>query len=197
MGLSKNPNITWEIVEANPFPNPDDDENTWHFGFLSENPNITWEIVEQHPEHEDYNYEGDDFIDAEIQSWNYDALSENPSITWDIFIQNRDRPWDFPYLNLKKDREKYIMSCLNKDRYNTRKALMPINKEELITGDPTEDPKQNLKRETVNKVFGNPDIMRNIMPNLGGRKKQGKKTIKKRKTNRKPSRKSKKSRRRM
>jgi hypothetical protein len=88
------------------------------------------------------------------------------------------------------------MSCLNKDRYNTRKALMPINKEELITGDPTEDPKQNLERETVNKVFGNPDVMRNIMSNLGGRRKQGKKTIKKRKNNKK-SRKSKKSRRRM
>jgi hypothetical protein len=68
---------------------------------------------------------------------------------------------------------------------------MPTTNEELNTGEPTEDPKQSLERETVNKVFGNPDVMRNIMSKLGGRKKQGKKTIKKRKNNRKPSRKGK------
>jgi hypothetical protein len=68
--------------------------------------------------------------------WNYSSLSENPNITWEIVKENPDRPWKFPYLNLKKDREKYIMECLNEDRYNARKALMPTNNEELETSNP-------------------------------------------------------------
>ena len=37
--LSKNPNITWDIVEANP-------DKLWNWYGLSKNPNITWDIVE-------------------------------------------------------------------------------------------------------------------------------------------------------
>ena len=47
--LSKNPNITWDIVQAN----PDED---WCFYTLSENPNITWEIVKANPD-KPWNYE--------------------------------------------------------------------------------------------------------------------------------------------
>jgi len=36
--LSKNPNITWDIVKENP-------KLQWHCYSMSENPNITWSIV--------------------------------------------------------------------------------------------------------------------------------------------------------
>ncbi|NDE18139.1 hypothetical protein EBZ80_24790 [bacterium] len=38
-----NPNITWEIVAANP-------EKPWNWYWLSRNPNITWEIVAANPD---------------------------------------------------------------------------------------------------------------------------------------------------
>jgi hypothetical protein len=130
-----------EIVNDNPDPDPNDDDNTWDFGYLSKNPNITWDDVISHPEHEDH----DDDIDSEDEMvinqwlkniWNYEELSENPNITWEIVKANRYRDWDFSRLNLKKDREKYIMDCLNEDRYNARKALMPKSNEELQTSNP-------------------------------------------------------------
>jgi hypothetical protein len=43
MNVSNNPNITWEIIQANP-------EIHWCWPLVSENPNITWDIVEAHPE---------------------------------------------------------------------------------------------------------------------------------------------------
>ena len=111
--------------------------------------------------------------------------------------------WDFFNLQLTKERERHIINCLNKDRYRARKALMPTTDEVLVTGQVSkENPKQNLDTTTAHKVFGNKELMGNIMSNLGGRRKQGKKTVKKRKTtkrknNRKLSRKGKKSRRYM
>ena len=41
--LSYNPNITWEIVEANP-------TKPWNWNWLSGHRNITWEIVKANPE---------------------------------------------------------------------------------------------------------------------------------------------------
>ena len=38
-GISRNPNITWDIVQANP-------DKPWDWETLSENPNITWDIVQ-------------------------------------------------------------------------------------------------------------------------------------------------------
>jgi hypothetical protein len=40
--LSANPNITWDIVQANP-------DKPWNFEWLSENPNITWDIIKDNP----------------------------------------------------------------------------------------------------------------------------------------------------
>ena len=54
-GLSQNPNITWEIVQANP-------EKDWSYRYLSMNPNITWEIVQANPQ----------------IPWHYGSLSMNP-----------------------------------------------------------------------------------------------------------------------
>ena len=70
--LSKNSNITWDIVQANP-------DKSWIFFKLSRNPNITWEIVQANPD----------------KSWRYSVLSENPNITWDIVQANPDKPWCF------------------------------------------------------------------------------------------------------
>ena len=52
--LSMNPNITWNIVKANP-------EKNWNYFTLSQNPNITWKIVKANPN----------------ISWNYFRLSMN------------------------------------------------------------------------------------------------------------------------
>jgi uncharacterized protein len=76
MELSANPNITWEIVQANP-------QKRWDYGILSENPNITWEIVQANPE----------------KSWRYDYLSKNPNITWDIVQANPEKRWSYGYLS--------------------------------------------------------------------------------------------------
>jgi hypothetical protein len=43
IGLSYNPNITWEVVQQN-------QDKPWDYGWLSYNPNITWEIVKQNPD---------------------------------------------------------------------------------------------------------------------------------------------------
>jgi hypothetical protein len=74
--LSKNPNITWEIVQANP-------DKPWCFFWLSKNPNITWEIVQANPD----------------KPWNFKMLSKNPNITWEIVQANPDKDWDFHALS--------------------------------------------------------------------------------------------------
>jgi len=41
--ISRNENITWEIIQENPyFP--------WNMSGISRNPNVTWEIIQNHPE---------------------------------------------------------------------------------------------------------------------------------------------------
>ena len=42
-GLSLNPSITWDIVQANP-------DKPWNWYYLSKNPSITWEIVQANPD---------------------------------------------------------------------------------------------------------------------------------------------------
>ena len=53
--LSLNPNITWEIVNANP-------DKPWDWDVLSYNPNITMEFVNANPD----------------KPWSWKALSKNP-----------------------------------------------------------------------------------------------------------------------
>ena len=72
MLLSQNPNITWEIVQANP-------DKPWRYSMLSRNPNITWEIVQANPD----------------ENWNFNMLSKNPNITWDIVKANPDKCWNY------------------------------------------------------------------------------------------------------
>ena len=107
--LSENPNITWEIVQANPDkhwsffslsqnPNITCDivqaniDKPWYFEWLSENPNITWEIVQANPD----------------KDWHFYALSENPNITWEIVKANPDKPWNY---------EKIFLNHIGKQKF--------------------------------------------------------------------------------
>ena len=72
--LSRNPNFTWDIIQANP-------DKPWRYSMLSENPNITWEIVQANPD----------------KDWYFDnhALWNNPNITWEIVKANPDKCWNY------------------------------------------------------------------------------------------------------
>lgn len=68
--ISRNPNITPEIIDNNP-------EFNWDWFYISMNPNITLEFI-------------DNNIDKD---WNWSLISQNPSITMDIIENNPDKPW--------------------------------------------------------------------------------------------------------
>jgi hypothetical protein len=74
--LSLNPNINWDIIRFNP-------DKPWDYYYLSKNINITWDIVKNNPD----------------KPWDYSMLSLNPNINWDIIRFNPDKPWDYYYLS--------------------------------------------------------------------------------------------------
>ena len=76
--LSKNPNITWEIVQANP-------HRKWNWYRLSANPNIALEIVQANSH----------------RKWNWYRLSANPNNTWEIIYNNPNEPWEWSELSDK------------------------------------------------------------------------------------------------
>ena len=109
--LSHNPNITWEIVQAN-------QDKPWNYGYLSYNPNITWEIVKANQD----------------KPWNYRDLSENPNITWEIVQANQDKPWDYRILSnnpMIKGRNNFIKDNLFNLFYENY-SVKNIIHEELI-----------------------------------------------------------------
>lgn len=159
--LSENPNITWKIVQVNP-------DIDWHYDYLSLNPNITWEIVQANPD----------------KNWNYSLLSKNPNITWEIITNNLDKPWEFETLNLQKERETFIMDCLNQERNDA--ALVFSTKDNKPI-------KFKNDSKVGDSVLGNKDIARNIFSFLGGRKTRGKKITKKGKTFKRKNNKSRKT----
>jgi hypothetical protein len=57
-----NPNITWDVIVANP-------DKSWNCNLLSRNPNITWDIVAANPDH----------------GWNYRCLCLNPMTKHQFF----------------------------------------------------------------------------------------------------------------
>lgn len=71
--LSRNPNVTWEIVQAN-------SKIRWNYSFLSLNPNITRKIVCANPD----------------KPWNYYVLGKNPNATWwNKGHNNQDADFDY------------------------------------------------------------------------------------------------------
>ena len=69
--ISSNPNVSWAIVKANP-------ENIWNYSSLSSSRSVTWEIVQDNPK----------------IGWSYPRLSQNSNITWDIIQSNPHKSWD-------------------------------------------------------------------------------------------------------
>ena len=59
--LSKNPNITWEIIRENL-------DKPWNWWELSRHPSITWDIIQKNSD----------------KPWCFKHLSSNPNITWDL-----------------------------------------------------------------------------------------------------------------
>lgn len=74
--LSKQENITWQIVKDHP-------ELPWDWTSLSINPNITLEIVISNPD----------------IPWSWVHFTQNKSITWDIIQDNPCSPWSWKHVN--------------------------------------------------------------------------------------------------
>ena len=68
--ISSNPNITWDIIKANP-------DKPWDWHGISLNPSITLDIITSNPGNH----------------WDWESISNNPSITWDIMTQKPDKMW--------------------------------------------------------------------------------------------------------
>ena len=71
-GLSRNANVTWEIIQENP-------QIEWDVQGYSLNPNITLNIVLENPE----------------INWDFTILSRNPSITEEDVENHPELPWFF------------------------------------------------------------------------------------------------------
>lgn len=81
-GLSRNPNINWEIINANP-------NISWDWDELSEHPNITFEIIKNNFDLFKFN-KGNSYV-----KWNMYHVSKNPNITWEIILTNPTFSWDW------------------------------------------------------------------------------------------------------
>ena len=103
IGLSRNPNITFDIVLSQPdkpwdwyglssniyitidnvLKHPD---KPWDWDGLSQNRNITFDIVSTYPD----------------KPWNWRYISYNPNITFDIVLSHPDKPWNWYGLSYNK-----------------------------------------------------------------------------------------------
>jgi hypothetical protein len=113
--ISRNSNITWDIIRNNP-------DKPWDWNGLSENINITWDIINDNP----------DKPSLAGRSWNWEGISENINITWDIIIDNPDKPWDWNGISLNEfNYDSYFKSSFYIK--NMTKKMHDIIKEELIS----------------------------------------------------------------
>ncbi len=74
--ISLNPNITWDIIQANP-------DKPWNWYCISYNPSIAWDNIQANPD----------------LPWNWYCISYNPNITPQIIKDNLDKPWDWQQLS--------------------------------------------------------------------------------------------------
>jgi len=92
--ISKNPNITMDIIEKYP-------EKPWIWYYISDKPNITMEIIEKHPN----------------KPWNWESISNNPNLTMEFiekyigkinFQKLSQNKFTFENLRIKK-KEAYLL----------------------------------------------------------------------------------------
>ena len=100
--MSKHPNITWDIILANPDIN-------WHYVGISANPHTTWDIIQKYPNRllSMYRVSVNPNITWDIiinnsnlgYPWNWFGISQNSNITWEIIMANPGYPWNWVYIS--------------------------------------------------------------------------------------------------
>ena len=70
--ISKNPNITMEIIEANPYTRWD------YWSGISRNPNLTMEFIRANPD----------------KRWDWGAISNHPNLTMEFIEAKSGKLWD-------------------------------------------------------------------------------------------------------
>ena len=106
-GISRNPNITMEIIEKHP-------EKPWDWNGISRNPNITMEFIERYPE----------------KPWSWYWISKNPNITMEFIEKHPEKPWAWFWISCNKF-EKYFdnykkFHCYNKFPYIVKRRNKKI-----------------------------------------------------------------------
>lgn len=109
--MSKNGNITWEMIQSNPDIN-------WDLNGFCLNPNITLDIVKSiEPNMPDYYWKTLssnrsltwDFVKTfPNKYWCWEKLSCHPNITMEIFEANRNYPWNIYWLHLNKNFDLHV-----------------------------------------------------------------------------------------
>ena len=116
VGLSRNPNITFDIVLAHP-------DKPWEWYGLSLNPNITFDNVIAHPD--------------KPWIWGWYGLSGNPNITFDLVLSYPDKPWNWGNLSqntFSKAKQRFIdrrykeyLSAYRIQQYWNKAISIPTN----------------------------------------------------------------------
>jgi hypothetical protein len=75
--VSLNPNITWDIIAANP-------EYQWDWKYISQNPNITMDIITPNKN----------------IAWDYTYMSDNPNLTLEFINNNLQKSWDWHRISM-------------------------------------------------------------------------------------------------
>ena len=78
-GFSCNPNLTMEIINANP-------DKPWRWYGISCNPNITMADIKANPN----------------KPWNWNYISQNPNLTMEMINANPDKPWGWDWISRNK-----------------------------------------------------------------------------------------------
>ncbi len=124
--VSKNPNITWEIIRDN-LDNP---KCHWNWHSIFENPNITWEIIEDYLVNPNLDWSNFMFREYTVaarkpikcnfnpKKINYNTISRNSNITpqmvRDALYNNPRCKWDFHDLSNNAMDQPYYKSIHHK-----------------------------------------------------------------------------------
>ena len=159
--LSCNPNITWEIIQNNPYMN-------WNWTNIFKNPNITWDIIKYNPNKFLWN-ENNILLNPNITweviqnnpniKWFWTAISNNPNITWEIIQNNPNSPWDWSNISQNPNITWEIIQNNSDKPWNwSYLSCNPNITMEIIQNNPDKD--WNWRY-----LSSNPNITREIMQN--------------------------------